>query len=96
MAAKQRVAVAIADAGREGEIRSIGEIDAAPCSMTRLMGKVATTDERLHFCCEAEPTGYGLHHLITELGHDRTVVAPSLIPRKPSESVRTGYRTRRC
>lgn len=91
-AAKLRNAVAIADAGRDGEIRYIGEIDAAPCSMKRLIGKLATKYERLHFCYEAGPTGYGLHRLITELGHECTVVAPSLIPRKPSDRVKTNRR----
>lgn len=91
-AAKLRNAVAIADAGRDGEIRYIGEIDAAPASMKRLIGKLALKYERLHFCYEAGPTGYGLHRLITELGHNCTVVAPSLIPRKPSDRVKTNRR----
>src|SRR3712207_7741147 len=34
---------------------------------------------RLNFCYEAGPTGYGLHRLLTKLGHHCTVVAPSLI-----------------
>lgn len=86
-AAKLRNAVAIADAGRDGEVRYIGEIDAAPCSMKRLIGKLATKDERLHFCWKAGPTGYGLHRLITEFGHNCTVVAPSSIPSKPRAAV---------
>lgn len=49
-AAKLRNAVAIADTGRDGEIRYIGEIDAEPCSTKGLIGKLATKDERLHFC----------------------------------------------
>jgi transposase len=46
----------------------------------------------VHFCCEAGPTGYGLHRLITGLGHDCTVVAPSLVPRKPGDRVKTNRR----
>lgn len=91
-AAKLRNAVAIADAGRDGEIRYIGEIDASPDSMKRLIRKLASKYERLHFCYEAGPTGYGLHRLITELGHSCTVAAPSLIPRKPSDRVKTNRR----
>ncbi len=89
-AANLRKVVAIADAGRDGEIRYIGEIDAEPCSTKRLIGKLATKDERLHFCYEAGPTGYGLHRLITSLGHSYTVAPPWLIPRTSSEGVRTG------
>lgn len=91
-AAKMRNAVAIAEAGRDGEVRYIGEIDASPDSMKRLIGKLASKYDRLHFCYEAGPTGYGLHRLITELGHSCMVAAPSLIPRKPSDRVKTNRR----
>src|SRR5579859_7110306 len=91
-AAKLRNAVAIADAGRDGEIRYIGEVDASPESMRRLIGKLASKYDRLHFCYEAGPTGYGLHRQITELGHSCIVVAPSLIPRKASDRVKTKRR----
>src|ERR1700676_1890227 len=90
--AKLRNAVAIAEAGREGEIRYIGEVDASPESMKRLVVKFASKYARLHFCYEAGPTGYGLHRLITDLGHSCTVVAPSLIPRKASDRVKTNRR----
>jgi transposase len=91
-AAKLRNAVAIAEAGRDGEIRYLGEVDASPESMRRLLAKLASKYERLHCCYEAGPTGYGLHRLITELGHTCIVVAPSLIPRKPSDRVKTNRR----
>jgi transposase len=83
--AKLRNAVAVADAGRDGEVRFYGEVDASPESMRRLAAK----HERLHFCYEAGPTGYGLHRLLTGLGHSCVVVAPSLIPRKPGDRVKT-------
>ena len=63
--AKLRNAVAIADAGRDGEVRFYGEVDASPDSMRRLAGKLAGKYQRLHFCYEAGPTGYGLHRLLT-------------------------------
>jgi transposase len=77
-AAKLRNAVAIADAGRDGEVRYFGEVDASSESMRRLIGKLGSKYEQLHFCYEAGPTGDGLHRLITELGHSCTVIAPSL------------------
>src|SRR5919112_2697577 len=91
-AAKLRNAVAIADAGREGEVRFLGEVDASPEGMRRLAAKLAAKYDRLHFCYEAGPTGYGLHRLLTGLGHHCTVVAPSLIPRKPGDRVKTNRR----
>ena len=62
--------------------------------MKRLIGKLATRVERLHFWYEAGPSGYGLHRLITELGHNCTVVASSHIPSKPYDGVRTSHRVR--
>jgi transposase len=56
------------------------------------VARIAAKYDRVHFCYEAGPTGYGLHRLITGLGHDCTVVAPSLIPRKPGDRVKTNRR----
>ena len=58
--AKARNAMAIADEGRDGEVRYLGEFDAAPESMRRLVARLAAKYDRLHFCYEAGPTGYGL------------------------------------
>ena len=91
-AAKLRNAVAIADDGREGEVRYLGEFDATPECMRRLVARLAAKYGRLHFCYEAGPTGYGLYRLIVALGHACTVVAPSLIPRKPGDRVKTNRR----
>ena len=60
--------------------------------MRRLVARIAARYDRVHFCYEAGPTGYGLHRLITGLGHDCTVVAPSLVPRKPGDRVKTNRR----
>ena len=91
-AAKARNAVAIAEESRDGEIRYLGEFDASPDSMRRVVQRLASKYERLHFCYEAGPTGYGLHRLIVSLGHSCMVVAPSLIPRRPGDRVKTNRR----
>jgi transposase len=57
-----------------------------------VIGKLAARYTRLHVCYEAGPTGYGLYRQVKALGHDCTVVAPSLIPRKPGERVKTNRR----
>lgn len=90
--AKLRNAVAIAESGRDGEIRYLGEFDASPESMKRLVRRLAAKHGQIHFCYEAGPTGYGLHRLITEMGHPCIVVAPSLIPRKASDRIKTNRR----
>ena len=51
-AAKLRNAVAIADAGRDGEVRFLGEVDASPEGMRRLAARLAAKYDRLHFCPE--------------------------------------------
>ncbi|MBS7707973.1 IS110 family transposase [Chelatococcus asaccharovorans] len=89
---KARNAIAVADGGRGGEVRFLGEVDAAEESMRRAVKRLTAKGERAHFCYEAGPTGYGLHRLITSLGHACTVVAPSLIPRKPGDRVKTNRR----
>ena len=90
--AKARHAVAVAEDGRQGEVRYLGEIDADTESVRRLVAKLEKRHARLHFCYEAGPTGYGLHRQLTTLGHLCTVVAPSLIPRKPGDRVKTNRR----
>jgi transposase len=90
--AKGRNAIAVAEGERGGEVRYLGEVDASVASMTRVVRRLAEKYERMHFCYEAGPTGYGLHRLITALGHGCVVVAPSLIPRRPGERVKTNRR----
>jgi transposase len=85
-------AVAIAEAGREAEVRYLGEVDTTPAATAKLVRKLAAKYGRLTFCYEAGPTGYGLYRQIKDLGHDCIVVAPSLIPRKPGERVKTNRR----
>jgi transposase len=89
---KLRNAVAIAQAGRTGEIRFLGEIENTPAATARLVRKLAAKYGRLTFCYEAGPTGYGLYRLIRSLGHACMVVAPSLIPKKPGDRVKTNRR----
>jgi transposase len=89
---KLRNAVAIAEAGRLGEVRFFGEIDNTAEATAKLVKKLAAKYERVAFCYEAGPTGYGLHRQITDLGHECMVAAPSLIPKKPGNRVKTNRR----
>ena len=49
-------------------------------------------DATLHFVYEAGPCGYWIYRLLTSLGHCCYVVAPSLIPKKPGDRVKTDKR----
>jgi hypothetical protein len=51
-------------AGRSGEVRFLGEIDNTPAATAKLVKKLSGKYDRLTFCYEAGPTGYGLHRQI--------------------------------
>jgi transposase len=89
---KLRHSVAIAEGERGGEVRFLGEIESSEIATAKLVRKLAGKYRRLTFCYEAGPTGYGLYRQITRLGHRCIVVAPSLIPRKPGDRVKTNRR----
>ena len=89
---KLRNAVAVGEEGRGGEVRYLGEIDTTEAATRKLVTKLAAKYRQLTFCYEAGPTGYGLYRLIRKLGHDCIVAAPSLIPKKPGERVKTNRR----
>lgn len=83
--AKARNAVAVAESGRNGEVRYLGEFDNTPDGVSKLIRRLASHHETLHVCYEAGLTGYGLYRQVLALGHECTVVAPSLIPRRPGD-----------
>jgi len=89
---KLRNAVAIADGGRGDEPRFLGEIDNTPAATANLVRKLTGKYERVTFCYEAGPTGYGLYRQIKSLGQDCIVAAPSLIPKKAGNRVKTNRR----
>jgi transposase len=85
-------AIAIADGGRGGEVRYLGEFSATEAAIRKLVAKLAAKYRDLMFCYEAGPTGYGLYRLLKSLGHECLVVAPSLIPKKAGARVKTNRR----
>lgn len=89
---KLRHAVAIAEGGRTGEVRFLGEIENSEAATVKLVKKLSAKYRHLTFCYEAGPTGYELFRLIKSLGYDCLVAAPSLIPKKPGERVKTNRR----
>lgn len=74
---KDTIAIAVADEGRDGEVRSHGTIENTPAHVGRLLKRLAKPGKELHFCYEAGPCGYGLYRQIIEAGHRCMVAAPS-------------------
>jgi transposase len=89
---KATISVALAEGGRGGEIRQIGVFENRPEVLAKLAARLAKGGGQLSFCYEAGPCGYGLHRLLTGWGHDCVVVAPSLIPIKAGDRVKTDRR----
>ena len=88
---KDTIAVAVALPGRE-EPESRGEIRNERKSLLRLIRRLSPHGEVLSFCYEAGPCGYGVYREIIDTGHHCEVVAPSLIPRRSGERVKTDRR----
>ena len=89
---KDTIAVALAKAGLRGEVREHGKIPNTPAALKALAVKLAPAGRELRFCYEAGPCGYGIQRQLTGAGHECAVVAPSLIPRKPGERIKTDRR----
>ena len=89
---KAKIAVAIAEEGRNGDVRSYGSIDNTPAAIAKLLKKLGEEGSTLHWCYEAGGCGYGVYRQITEAGHVCDVIAPSLIPRAPGDRVKTDRR----
>src|ERR1700691_2908830 len=85
----ETIAVAVAEVG--GEVRSLGVIPNRAESVRRLIGKLGKP-ESLKVCYEAGPTGYVLYWQLTELGVACEVVAPTLVPVKAGDRVKTDRR----
>ena len=89
---KATIAVAIAEGGRREAARYFGEIENTPTALSKLAKKYKRANARLSFCYEAGPCGYGVHRHLVGLGHECLVVAPSLIPKRAGDRVKTDRR----
>jgi transposase len=88
---KETIAVSVAEADG-GEVRYLGEVPNTADSVVKLVRRLRKEGAKLSFCYEAGPCGYGLHRQLLDLGQDCQVVAPSLIPKKPGDRVKTDRR----
>ncbi len=85
----ETIAVAVAEAN--GEVRSLGVIPNRPEPVRRLIKKLGSA-QSLRVCYEAGPCGYVLYWQLTELGVHCDVVAPTLVPVKAGDRVKTDRR----
>lgn len=80
---KDSICVAIADAGRSGEVRLFGAIPNEPDAIAKLVKKLSSRHGRVEFVYEAGPCGYNVFRQIEALGFVCRVVAPSHTPVRP-------------
>ena len=85
----EAIAVAIADP--DGEVRSLGTIANRAESIRKLVKKLGSV-EQLRACYEAGPTGYVLYWQLAQLGVECAVIAPTLVPVKAGDRVKTDRR----
>lgn len=90
---KVTVAIAVADAAG-GEVRSVGTVDHELLAIRAVLAKLGAPGELL-VVYEAGPTGYGLYRWLLSSGYQAQVIAPSLIPRKAGDRVKTDRRDAR-
>lgn len=84
--------ITVAYAIDAGEVESLGKIGTTQTEIDRLCKRLLSKASHVRVVYEAGPCGYGLYRQLTERGFESMVCAPSLIPRKPGERVKTDRR----
>lgn len=89
---KDSIAVAYAMGASRTEPVFVGPIGTRQCDIDKLLRRLHTKGSRLVCAYEAGPCGYVLHRYLASRQVECQVVAPSLIPRKPGDRVKTDRR----
>jgi transposase len=89
---KDSIAVAYIAQEHGAEVTYLGAIGTRQYDIDNLIRKMQSKAKHLIFVYEAGPCGYWLYRYLTQKGYDCWVVAPSLIPKKPGDRVKTDRR----
>jgi len=89
---KKTTDVAIAPGRSNGKVRSYGKIDSTLDALNKLIKKLKDGDKELRFVYEAGPCGYQIYRHLDAKGIECSVVAPSLIPRRSGDRIKTDRR----
>ena len=87
---KDSIVIAVAEQGRSAA-RDVGKFASDWESLRKQLERLGN-GFTLKVCYEAGPTGFELHRRLTDAGYDCQVVAPSLIPSKPGQRIKTDRR----
>ena len=88
---KESVEIAIAEEGSQ-EVRRYGRIDGKAESLAGVVRKLVASGKELRFVYEAGPCGYYLYRQLKERGLACKVVAPSMVPKKSGDRIKTDRR----
>ena len=89
---KKTIVIAIAEGGKRGEVRAYGTIDNSISALDRFCRRQVSDGNQLQFVYEAGPCGYVIYRHLVSKGFRCMVAAPSLIPRKAAERIKTDRR----
>jgi len=89
---KESIDIATADDGRGGEVRHVGKIGGDLAALDKALRRLISRGCRLRVVYEAGPCGFVIARHLAAQGIDCTVVAPSSIPRRPGDRVKTDRR----
>jgi len=89
---KSSIEIAIAEAGRDGEVRSYGSIDGTLDALDKVVRKLVSKGCELHFVYEAGPCGYDVYRHLRAQGFECVVAAPSKIPRQSGNRIKNDRR----
>ena len=89
---KDTIAVAYVAQDHGAEVTFLGTIGTRQCDIAHLIRKRQSKATHLVFVYAAGPCGSWLYRYLTKKGYDGWVVAPSLIPKKAGDRVKTDRR----
>jgi transposase len=89
---KNSIDIAIAEKGREGQLRHFGTIEGSLAALDKVVRKLVSNGQRPCFAYEAGPCGYQIYRHLTAKGFDCAVVAPSLVPRQSGNRIKNDRR----
>ena len=89
---KDSIDIAVADAGRNGEVRHVGTVGGDLVALDKALRKIVSKGHRLHVVYEAGPCGFVIWRHLATKGIACEVVAPSSIPKRSGDRVKTDRR----
>ncbi len=89
---KDSIEIVTAETTGKQEVRQYGKIGGDMASLDKAIRKLQSTGAELHFVYEAGPCGYEIYRHLTKKGFQCAVVAPSMVPKRSGNRIKTDRR----